>query len=172
MIAIDGTPNKGKLGANAILGLSLAVSKLGAMAEGIPYYQYLGNLGNKGESNLMPTPMMNVYLAKDHATDLAKVKKVAAVLPETLLGHLIKETQTNVSDLNIKLTLNKNLLKVYDLDHEQVLAAVKKKVKGIKAELDGTTLVFNLKKKTPTIKDLVLLKAKLMKKPQRYILKP
>ncbi len=73
MIDIDGTPNKGKLGANAILGLSLAVSKLGAMAEGIPYYQYLGNLGNKGESFLMPTPMMNVLNGGKHAlrsTDL------------------------------------------------------------------------------------------------------
>ncbi len=73
MIDIDGTPNKGKLGANAILGLSLAVSKLGAMVEGIPYYQYLGNLGNKGESFLMPTPMMNVLNGGKHAlrsTDL------------------------------------------------------------------------------------------------------
>ena len=73
MIDIDGTPNKGKLGANAILGLSLAVSKVAAMVEGIPYYQYLGNLGNKGGSFLMPTPMMNVLNGGKHAlrsTDL------------------------------------------------------------------------------------------------------
>ncbi len=73
MIAMDGTPNKGKLGANAILGFSLAVSRVAAMVEGIPYYQYLGNLGNKGESYLLPTPMMNVLNGGKHAlrsTDL------------------------------------------------------------------------------------------------------
>ena len=73
MIEMDGTPNKGNLGANAILGFSLAVSRLAAMEEGIPYYQYLGNLGNQGESHLMPTPMMNVLNGGQHAiksTDL------------------------------------------------------------------------------------------------------
>ena len=73
LISIDGTPNKGNLGANAILGFSLAVSKTAAMAEGIPYYQYLGNLGNKGESYLLPTPMMNILNGGKHAiksTDL------------------------------------------------------------------------------------------------------
>ena len=73
MIDMDGTPNKGNFGANAILGVSLAVSKIAAQAEGISYYQYLGNLGNKGESYLMPTPMMNVLNGGKHAlrsTDL------------------------------------------------------------------------------------------------------
>jgi enolase len=73
MIDMDGTPNKGKLGANAILGFSLAVSKVAAKVEGIPYYQYLGNLGNKGPSYLLPTPMMNVLNGGKHAlrsTDL------------------------------------------------------------------------------------------------------
>jgi enolase len=73
LIDMDGTPNKGNLGANAILGMSLAVSKVAALEEGIPYYQYLGNLGNKGESYLMPTPMMNILNGGKHAiksTDL------------------------------------------------------------------------------------------------------
>lgn len=73
MIEMDGTPNKGKLGANAILGLSLAVSRVAAIEEGIPYYQYLGNLGNAGKSKLLPTPMMNVLNGGKHAiksTDL------------------------------------------------------------------------------------------------------
>lgn len=73
MIDMDGTPNKGNLGANAILGLSLAISKIAAQVEGVPYYQYLGNLGNKGKSFLMPTPMMNVLNGGKHAiksTDL------------------------------------------------------------------------------------------------------
>lgn len=67
MIKMDGTPNKGKLGANAILGLSLAVSRVAAMEEGLPYYQYLGNLGNAGKSSLLPTPMMNVLNGGQHA---------------------------------------------------------------------------------------------------------
>ena len=73
MIEMDGTPNKGNFGANAILGVSLAASKVAAKVEGIPYYQYLGNLGNKGESYLMPTPMMNILNGGKHAiksTDL------------------------------------------------------------------------------------------------------
>ena len=73
LIDMDGTPNKGNLGANAILGFSLAVSKVAALTEGIPYCQYLGNLGNKGESHLMPTPMMNILNGGKHAiksTDL------------------------------------------------------------------------------------------------------
>lgn len=73
MIDMDGTENKGSLGANAILGVSLAVSKVAAMEEGIPYYQYLGNLGNAGESKLLPTPMMNILNGGKHAiksTDL------------------------------------------------------------------------------------------------------
>lgn len=73
LIDLDGTPNKGNLGANAILGFSLAVSKVAAMVEELPYFQYLGNLGNKGESHLMPTPMMNILNGGKHAiksTDL------------------------------------------------------------------------------------------------------
>ena len=67
MIDLDGTPNKGKLGANAILGVSLAVSRVAAMVEGLPYYQYLANLGNMGEAGLLPTPMMNVLNGGKHA---------------------------------------------------------------------------------------------------------
>ncbi len=73
LIDMDGTENKGNLGANAILGFSLAVSKIAAQAEQLPYYQYLGNLGNKGESKLLPTPMMNILNGGKHAiksTDL------------------------------------------------------------------------------------------------------
>ncbi|MBU0706085.1 phosphopyruvate hydratase [Patescibacteria group bacterium] len=67
LIDMDGTPNKGKLGANAILGFSLAISRVAAMVEGVPYYQYLANLGNAGEAMLMPTPMMNVLNGGKHA---------------------------------------------------------------------------------------------------------
>ncbi len=67
LIEMDGTPNKGNFGANAILGFSLAVSRVAAKMEEIPYFQYLGNLGNKGESYLMPTPMMNILNGGKHA---------------------------------------------------------------------------------------------------------
>lgn len=73
LIALDGTENKGNLGANAILGFSLAVSRLAAKHENLPYFQYIGNLGNKGESYLLPTPMMNILNGGKHAiksTDL------------------------------------------------------------------------------------------------------
>lgn len=73
LVEMDGTANKGNLGANALLGFSLAVSRVASMEEGIPYYQYLGNLGNAGAATLLPTPMMNVLNGGRHAiksTDL------------------------------------------------------------------------------------------------------
>lgn len=75
MIDMDGTENKGKLGANAILGLSLAVSKVSALEEGIPYYQYLANLGNAGDAHLMPTPMMNVLNGGKHAIKSSDIQE-------------------------------------------------------------------------------------------------
>src|SRR5437868_15550386 len=56
MIALDGTDNKGRLGANAILGVSLATAKAAADAPGVPLYRYVGGV----DSNLLPLPMMNI----------------------------------------------------------------------------------------------------------------
>src|SRR3954464_16095076 len=56
MIELDGTPNKAKLGANAILGVSMAVAKAAAEASGLPLYRYLGGPGAK----TLPVPMMNI----------------------------------------------------------------------------------------------------------------
>src|SRR4029077_3531725 len=56
MIELDGTPNKGKLGANAVLGVSLAVAKAAAEACSLPLYRYLGGPGAK----TLPVPMMNI----------------------------------------------------------------------------------------------------------------
>jgi len=67
MIEVDGTENKGRLGANAILGVSLAVSKVAAMEAGVAYYEYLAHLGGNETVNLMPTPMMNVLNGGKHA---------------------------------------------------------------------------------------------------------
>jgi enolase len=63
LIALDGTENKGRLGANAILGVSLATAKAAADALGLPLYRYVGGL----EANLLPTPMMNILNGGVHA---------------------------------------------------------------------------------------------------------
>lgn len=63
MIELDGTPNKGNLGANAILGTSLAVAKAGAMEAGQPLYRYIGGVN----ANTLPVPMMNILNGGSHA---------------------------------------------------------------------------------------------------------
>ncbi len=63
MIALDGTPNKGRLGANAILGVSLAVARAAATAAGIPLYRYLGG----PTVHRLPVPMMNIMNGGVHA---------------------------------------------------------------------------------------------------------
>jgi enolase len=63
MIALDGTPNKARLGANAILGVSLAVAKAAADASGLPLYRYVGG----ANANTLPVPMMNVINGGVHA---------------------------------------------------------------------------------------------------------
>lgn len=63
MIALDGTPNKGKLGANALLAVSLAVAKAAAQSSKQPLYQYLGNHSNY----ILPVPMMNIINGGAHA---------------------------------------------------------------------------------------------------------
>ncbi|MGB2582784.1 MAG: phosphopyruvate hydratase [Dehalococcoidia bacterium] len=65
MIELDGTPNKSKLGANAILGVSLAVAHAAANSQGMPLYRYLG-----GENaHVLPVPMMNILNGGRHAED-------------------------------------------------------------------------------------------------------
>ena len=63
LIQLDGTPNKGKLGANAILGVSLAVAKAAAQSLEIPLYQYIGGVNAK----VLPVPMMNIINGGSHA---------------------------------------------------------------------------------------------------------
>jgi enolase len=62
---LDGTPNKGKLGANAILGVSLATAKAAAGAVGLPLYRYLGGVS----ARTLPVPMMNILNGGKHAMD-------------------------------------------------------------------------------------------------------
>ncbi|GMH61760.1 hypothetical protein TL16_g03329, partial [Triparma laevis f. inornata] len=68
MIALDGTPNKATLGANAILGVSLAASKAGAATKNVPLYQHFADLaGNKQKKFTMPVPCFNVINGGSHA---------------------------------------------------------------------------------------------------------
>ena len=71
MIALDGTPNKARLGANAILGTSLACAKAAANALGMPLYQYIGK--NLGE--VLPVPMMNILNGGAHATNNVDIQE-------------------------------------------------------------------------------------------------
>jgi enolase len=63
LIALDGTPNKSRLGANAVLGVSLAVAKAAASAKGLPLYRYVGGT----PARLLPVPMMNIVNGGAHA---------------------------------------------------------------------------------------------------------
>ena len=63
MIALDGSPNKGRLGANAILGVSLAVAKAAAKASNMPLYRYVGGTS----ARVLPVPMMNIVNGGAHA---------------------------------------------------------------------------------------------------------
>jgi enolase len=63
MLELDGTANKGKLGANAILGVSLAIAKAAAMEAGLPLYRYIGGVN----ANTLPVPMMNILNGGSHA---------------------------------------------------------------------------------------------------------
>jgi len=65
MISLDGTPNKSRLGANAILGVSLAVAKAAAAYLGLPLYRYIGGT----YAHVLPVPMMNILNGGKHAVD-------------------------------------------------------------------------------------------------------
>src|SRR2546429_5477748 len=63
LIALDGTPNKGRLGANAVLGVSLAAAKAAAAANDLPLYRYVGGTS----ARVLPVPMMNIINGGGHA---------------------------------------------------------------------------------------------------------
>ena len=71
MIDIDGTPNKGKLGANAILGVSLACAKAASESLGLPLYRYLGGTNGKD----LPVPMMNILNGGKHADNTVDIQE-------------------------------------------------------------------------------------------------
>ena len=91
LIAADGTPNKGKLGANAILGVSMAVSRAAAESKGKPLYEHLrGVFGVKEKEWLLPAPMLNIINGGKHADSGIDVQEFmivptgAASFPEAL----------------------------------------------------------------------------------------
>lgn len=71
LVNLDGTPNKGRLGANAILGVSLAVAKAAAEALGLPLYQYIGGIN----ARTLPTPMMNILNGGAHADNNVDIQE-------------------------------------------------------------------------------------------------
>lgn len=71
MIDLDGTPNKGRLGANAILGVSLAAAKAAADARGLPLYRYVGGVS----ARTLPVPMMNIINGGEHADNPIDVQE-------------------------------------------------------------------------------------------------
>jgi enolase len=75
MIQLDGTPNKGKLGANAILGVSLAVAKAAALSMKLPLYRYIGGTG----ARVLPVPMMNILNGGKHADNNVDVQEFMIV---------------------------------------------------------------------------------------------
>ena len=111
MIELDGTPNKSKLGANAILGVSLAVAKAAAEASGLPLYRYVGGT----TARVLPVPMMNILNGGVHADNpidfqefmilplgapsLKEAVRWGAEVFQTLKGQLKKAGHnTNVGD--------------------------------------------------------------------------
>jgi enolase 1/2/3 len=75
MIALDGTPNKGKLGANAVLGVSLAAAKAAAKAHELPLYRYVGGAG----ARTLPVPLMNILNGGAHADSNVDIQEFMVV---------------------------------------------------------------------------------------------
>src|SRR5690554_486158 len=72
LIELDGTPNKAKLGANAILGVSLAVARAAAEQLDIPLYRYIGGANAK----MLPVPMMNIINGGEHADNTVDIQEL------------------------------------------------------------------------------------------------
>ena len=111
LIELDGTPNKGRIGANAILGVSLAVAKAAAEASGLPLYRYVGGVA----ARTLPVPMMNIINGGEHADNpidiqefmvmpvgaesLSEAVRVGSEIFHTLKGELkAAGHNTNVGD--------------------------------------------------------------------------
>src|SRR3546814_5773247 len=83
LIELDGTPNKSRLGANALLGVSLAVAKAAADARGLPLYRYVGGVS----ARTLPVPMMNIVNGGAHADNPIDSQEFM-VMPEIGRAHV------------------------------------------------------------------------------------
>ena len=95
MLALDGTPTKSKLGANAILGVSLAVAKAAADYLGIPLYRYIGGPNAKQ----LPVPMMNVINGGKHAdssVDFHRASRCSAAIYILFIWNMVPSTRAAV----------------------------------------------------------------------------
>lgn len=81
MVKLDGTPNKGRLGANAILGVSLAVAKAAAAEAGLPLYRYIGGVA----ARTLPVPQMNIVNGGVHADNAIDMQEFM-IMPVSALG--------------------------------------------------------------------------------------
>ena len=87
MIALDGTPNKGKLGANAILGVSMAIAKAAANARGLPLYSYIGGVS----AHVLPVPMMNIINGGEHADNPIDIQEFMIMpVAATSIGEAVR----------------------------------------------------------------------------------
>jgi enolase len=75
MLDLDGTSNKGKLGANAILAVSMAAARAAANAKGVPLYKYLAQYSSDNSANTLPVPMMNILNGGAHADNSVDVQE-------------------------------------------------------------------------------------------------
>src|SRR5688572_1086026 len=75
LLEADGTPNKSKLGANAILGVSMAVARAAADSVGIPLWRYLGG----ANARVLPTPLMNIFNGGQHADNGLEIQEFMVV---------------------------------------------------------------------------------------------
>src|SRR6202167_4313262 len=79
MIEIDGSPNKGNLGANAILAVSMAAARAGASAARLPLYKYLAQFSSDPSGNTLPVPMMNILNGGAHADNSVDFQEFMAM---------------------------------------------------------------------------------------------
>ena len=85
MIELDGTSNKSHLGANAILGVSMAITRLAALEQQLPLYRYIGKLNNRNEFHI-PIPMMNMINGGKHANNNLDIQEFM-VVPDRVTGY-------------------------------------------------------------------------------------
>ena len=101
LIKLDGTDNKAKLGANAILGVSISVAKAAAKSLQLPFYRYIGGIS----SNTMPIPMMNILNGGKHSDNTVNIQEFM-IVPKS--GKCFKDKMRTASEIYHEL---KNILK-------------------------------------------------------------